>query len=970
MTLLLATKLHQPSPPLKQVQRSHLIQRLNQGLAAGRQITLVSAPAGFGKTTCVSQWVDTLDCPVTWLSLDPADDDPGRFFAYLVAALQKVDATLGREIEGVLRAGELPPIQVIGASLVNDILALAGRFLLVLDDFQVIQDGFILQVLEQLVANLPPALHLVLLTREDPPLPLARLRANNQLTEIRAGDLHFTRRDANDFLKEVMGLSLSPADIDALEDKTEGWIVGLQLAALAVRDRADPSGFIDNLSGSHRFIFSYLTEEVLSRQTEEIQHFLLVTSILDRLSGDVCNALTGRTDGHSVLEWLFNANLFLIPLDDEGGWYRYHHLFADLLAHRRQHTLPDKAIQELHCRASEWLAQNDLLDEAIKHALAGEDYESVASLVEQEARTMMFSGRMNTLRNWLGTLPETSFQTHPRLNIYQAWIELLQEKSDLSEQTLQEKENMLRALPPSPENDQLRVELMVVLCRFVALSGNTSKAIRLAEEALARLVEGDLALRARAHSTLAIAYALEGHAEKAQRAFDECLYLAQAAGNYSLAAHATVVRAMEQCDYGQLREAARSYQSIIDMGVQAGAAPANHAGANKGAAPANHAGANKGAAPANHVGANRGAAPANHVGANRGAAPANHVGANRGAAPANHAGANKVFFPAGLGYIGLASIHLEWNDLETAQDYLEKGMELCRRGVLSGIFTGHTLQARLRQAQGDLEGALEELRSLGHTFQGVDTAGAARQILLKLVMDDLDGASRLAMALKTRLSGESATPQLPPLVSEIAKTLISRVFLAQGEIDSAVQLLDEVQATAEPSVRFGRLIEVYLLRSLALSKQKRGDIPPAALECFQHALDLAEPEGYTLLFLEEGQAVIPLLKAVLNHPPASDRLKHYARQLLDAFPGYGKAVPPLAEPPLEVTGLVEPLTPREMEVLELIAAGDSNQMIAEKLVITIRTVKKHTSNILGKLNVSNRTQAAARARELGLLRTD
>jgi LuxR family maltose regulon positive regulatory protein len=538
---------------------------------------ICKAPAGFGKTTCISEWVSALKLPVTWLSLDPADDDPGRFFAYFVAALQKVNANLGREIEGVLRSGQLPPAEIISVTLINDILELEGRFLLVLDDFHVIQDRFILQVLEQLVGNLPPSLHLVLLTREDPPLPLARLRANNQLTELRAWDLRFTSRDTDRFLNEVMDLSLSQADIDVLEDKTEGWVVGLQLAGLAIRDRADPSGFIDNLSGSHRFIFSYLTQEVLSRQPAEIQHFLLGTSILDRLSGDVCNAVTGRTDGHSVLEWLLNVNLFLIPLDDEGRWYRYHHLFADLLAHRRQHTLPDKAIQELHCRASEWLAGHELPDQAIKHALAGQDYQSAASLVEHEARSMMFSGRVNTLRNWLDTLPEASFQSHPRLNIYRAWIELLHEKSDLSEQALQEKENMLRALPPSPENDQLRVELMVVLCRFVALSGNTSKAIRLAEEALACLSEGDLALRARVHSALATAYVLEGHVKKAQRAFDECLYLAQAAGNYRLAAHTTVVMAMGQCDYGQLHEAARSYQSIIDMGLQAGVATANNA---------------------------------------------------------------------------------------------------------------------------------------------------------------------------------------------------------------------------------------------------------------------------------------------------------------------------------------------------------------------------------------------------------
>jgi len=875
---------------------------LNEGLEFGRQITLVSAPAGFGKTTCISEWVNTLDCPVTWLSLDPADDDPGRFFAYLVAALQKVDDNLGREIEGVLRSGQLPPSEAISTSLSNDILQLEGRFLLVLDDFQVIQDRFILQVLQKLVSNLPQPLHLVLLTREDPPLPLARLRANNQMTEIRVGDLRFTSSEADRFLNEVMGLSLSQADIAVLDDKTEGWIVGLQLAGLSVRDRADPSSFIATLSGSHRFILSYLTEEVLSRQPEEIQSFLLQTSVLDRLSGDLCNAVTGRTDGHSLLEQLFNANLFLIPLDDEQRWYRYHHLFADLLANRLQQTLPADAVQGLHCRASEWLAQNNLLDGAIKHALEGKDYERAASLVEQEARTMMFTGRVSALKNWLEALPEASFQTRPRLNIYRVWIDLLQGKSDLSEQAMQETDNMLRALPPSPENEKLRVELMVALCRFVALSGNTSRAIQLAQEALGYLSEGDLVSRARVNSALSIAYGLEGQAEKSDLAYHKCLHLAQAAGYYTLAAHATMLWAMRHHSYGhgQLREAAKSFQSIIDMGVQSG---------------------------------------------------------------------QKVFFPAGQGYIGLAGIYLEWNDLETAEDYLKQGMELCSQGGLDGVFAGYTIKSRLRQAKGDLEGALEEIHLLEQAFQKGDVISkTARQIQIRLAMGDSEGVSRWAMPLMNMLSSDPAMTRPPLVVLEVIMAILIRVFLAQGEIEKTMQLLDEVQATPEPGRRFGRLIEVYLLRALALQKQNRGNIPPAALECFEHALDLAEPEGYILLFLEEGPAVIPLLKAVLNHPSASDRLKKYARKLLDAFPGYGKPVTPRS--PGKVAGLVEPLTSRELQVLQLVAAGDSNRTIADKLIITVSAVKKHNSNIFGKLNVNSRTQAIARARQLGLLSAD
>ena len=904
---LLATKFYRPAPPSRQVRRPQLVRRLNAGLAAGHQFTLVSAPAGFGKTTCVGEWVNSLTIPAAWLSLDPADDEPVRFFAYFVAALQKVDETIGREMADALShtTGQPPPIEFLLTTLVND-LSQASPFVLVLDDWHVIHETIILKALEQLVANQPANMHLVLVAREDPPLPLARLRANNRMTELRAGDLRFTHDEVDRFLNERMELGLAEAEIAALENRTEGWVVGLQLAALALqaspsaRNHAGRSAFISQLTGSHRYILSYLTEQVLDQQTNEIARFLLQTSILDKLSGDLCDAVTGRTDSAVLLERLFAANLFLVPLDDEQRWFRYHHLFADLLSNRLRQALPDREIEELHDRASRWFEQNDLRDEAIDHVLQGKNYERAALLVEQAAGDMMFAGRANALRNWLAALSPASFQARPRLSIYRLWIDLMQGKSDLSEPALQEDENLLSALPPSPENDRLRVELMVVLCRFAALAGHTVRAIRLAERALAGLPDAERASRARAYSALAIAHFLEGRPEQGEPVFQECLRLAQASGNYSLAAHTLMLLGMGHLNYGRLHEAARSYQNIIDLGAQAG---------------------------------------------------------------------QKVFFPAGQGYIGLAGIYLEWNDLPTAQDYLKRGIELCSQGGLAGVATGHTLTARLLQARGDLQGALAEAR-LAQTIQpGVDPAAVARHILIELALGETAEAARLAHPGFDLLNHN----QLPLLVREELEALLIRVLIAQDELERAMQLLDQLQATAGPGKRSGRILDVYLLRALALYKRQRGIVTPAVRESLQHALALAEPEGYILLFVEEGPALRPLLRAVAAgqahppHPVAPERLRKYAQKLLSAFPTC-PAPGALGSSATAVPGeLVEPLSPRELEVLHLMADGLTYQEVAQHLVVTVNTVRFHVKSIYSKLGVAKRAAALDKARALGLL---
>jgi LuxR family maltose regulon positive regulatory protein len=890
----LHTKLYIPAPRPDVIARPRLTAQLDEG--AARPLTLVCASAGYGKTTLVSQWLSQQHAPAAWLSLDKQDNDPARFWAYVVAALQSVRPQLGQAALAALHSPQAPPLMSVLPGLLEQIGRLRTQLILVLDDYQFIGERAIHETLTFFLDHLPTQMHLVIVTRADPPLPLARLRARNQMVELRAQDLRFTTAEAEAFFDRVAGMSLSAEDVAALDARTEGWIVGLQLAALSMKGIGDATGFVKAFTGSHVYVAEYLVEEVLQQLPEQTQMFLLQTSILGRLNAALCAAVTGREDAQATLAALYKANLFLIPLDSKGQWFRYHHLFADLLINRLRQTLPANAIQELHCRAGAWFAQHDLLDEAIQHALAGKDYEGAVSLVTRVARAMMFSGEVNTLLRWLAALPEESYQRHPSLGVYRTWIDLLQGRIDLSEQALQAKEEMLNVLPPSPENDALRAELMAILCRFVALAGNTARAIRFAQETLKYLSPGDLALRARADSALALAYGMEGRAEQAERAYRACLSESQASGNYSLAAHTTmlVAQGMQQY-YGRLHEAAARFQSIVDMGAQAGQA---------------------------------------------------------------------VFFPAGQGYVGLASVHLEWNDLDIAEDYLNQGIELCRQGGLDGVFMGCTIKSRLRQAKGDLAGAQEEMHRLEQAFPRAALSHVAldRWVRLGLAMGDIESVSRWVTPLTGMLKAGQTAALFPSLVLDSIKTTLARVYVAQGDLEQATHLLDELQATAGPGRRFGCMIEVHLLRAQVLQGQEQGPVLPAARECLSQALELAEPEGYVTLFREEGPWIIPGLNALLRHPAMSDRLKQYARRLLDVFPASDTqaALGPVAD-------LVEPLTARELEVLRLIAAGDSNQVIAAKLVITVSAVKKHASNIFGKLNVNSRTQAVARARRLGLL---
>lgn len=568
---LLATKLHQPYLPSRYIQRPFLTQQLNEGLASGSRLTLVSAPAGFGKSTCIIAWLAGQERPAAWLSLDPADDDPARFFSYFLAALQKIDGNIGREIENALQSGQLPPLELLMVALVNDTLKMNRKFFLVLDDFQVIHDAAVLKSLEILLNKQPENMHLILVTREDPPLPLARLRANHQMTEIRAGDLRFSVAETGRFLSEVMALYLTETDTAALTERTEGWVVGLQLAGLSMRGRADSSSFIASLSGSHRYILSYLTEEVLNDQPQEIQAFLLQTSIMEQLSGNLCDTLTGRADSSALLERLFSANLFLISLDDVGQWYRYHHLFADLLqAHLRQIS-PVEQITMLHQRAAGWFEQHGFANEAVQHALAAGDFESLARLIEQNASAMITRGELATIMRWTEALPGEWLRDHPQILIAKAWALTLAGAVRQVEPLLQQAEAQIKSEGDTPSARELLGNAAAIRAFFAMLAAGYPQALELAGRAEELLPQSSTQARSMLPYTLGASYRGQGDYEKAIEAFSRLAQMGELNGDLITWATGMTEVVNTRRMQGRLREANETCRQALQKMTARGA---------------------------------------------------------------------------------------------------------------------------------------------------------------------------------------------------------------------------------------------------------------------------------------------------------------------------------------------------------------------------------------------------------------
>jgi LuxR family maltose regulon positive regulatory protein len=903
-TPILATKLYVPPPRPKVVPRPRLIEWLNQGLH--RKLTLISAPAGFGKTTLVSAWVAGFDRPVAWLSLDEADNDPIRFLAYLVAALRTVAPDIGEGVLGVLQSLQLPPIEPILTSLLNEITTIPDNFVLVLDDYHVIDAKPVDHALTFLLEHMPPQMHLVIASREDPQLPLARLRARDQLTELRVTDLRFTPSEAAAFLNPAMGLDLSAEDISALETRTEGWIAGLQLAAITLQGHQAPASFIKSFTGSSRFIIDYLAEEVLERQPEEVRAFLLRTSILERMCAPLCDEVLNVSSeaaplvgplqlisSQAMLEKLDRSNLFIVPLDNERRWYRYHHLFADLLRQRLHESVHQnsasstrdgrESVAVLHIRASQWYEDNGLEIEAFHHAVAANDVERAERLIEGDGVPLHFRGAGAPVLSWLESLPAPVLNARPPLWVTYASALMMTGQHTAVEEKLQAAEAALQGTESDDKSRDLVGRIASMRATVAVMQHDVETIIAQSRRALEHLHPNNLPLRTAANYTLGYAYQLQGDRAAARRAYAEVISISKSFGDSIYTTAATLCLGQVQETENQLSLAAETYRRVL---LLAGDPP-------------------------------------------------------RPIACEAH--------------LGLARIYYEWNDLEAAEQHGQQCLQLTRQMDSVDTFAAcEVFLAHLKLARGDVSGAVAVLHEAEefvhqHNFEFRMPDIAAAQVLTLLRQGNLTEAARLAQMHKLPFSQ-------------------ARVHLAQGDPATALALLEPLRHEAEARGWQDERLKVMVLQAVALYTNGEKD---KAVQLLFDALALAEPGGLIRIVVDEGTLMPQLLTEAATHGMMPD----YIGTLLAAFEADKPAKPksedksylPPAAPAASAQPLIEPLSQRELEILQLITRGLSNHEISERLFLALSTVKGHNRIIFGKLQVQRRTEAVARAQELGLL---
>jgi len=881
---LLTTKLYAPAWRSDLVSRPRLVEQLQTGI--DRKLTLISAPAGFGKTTVLGEWVSSCGRPVAWFSLNEADSDTSRFLTYLIAALQRVSVATGVGILSALRSPQPPSLEAMLTVLLSEISTFPDKFLLVLDDYHLIDSHPIDQGLMFLIGHLPPQMHLVIATRADPRLPLARLRSEGQLTELRAADLRFTASEAASFLNQVMDLHLSADNVAALEQRTEGWIAGLQLAAISMRGHDDAAGFIASFTGNHRFVLDYLVEEVLHQQPESVQDFLLRTSILERMCGPLCDAVLGTTAASSqeTLDYLEQANLFVVPLDDERRWRRYHHLFAELLRkrlHQRASTGDSRYTPtELQSRASVWFEEQGLESEALHYAAAANDVARAEWLIEGRGTPLYARGGVGVVLNWLESLPAPVLDARPSLLVMFATALSVAGYLTQAEQKLRAAEAALAHIEPgeAPQNLLARIASMRSLLALMAGDPQEIESL-IAQSRQSPDAQHSDALRfkfgrssAVAHWKLGLAHQLQGNRDEARAAHTEAIRASEATANAHVTILATTCLGRIEEYENKLALAVETYQRVLDL-----------------------------------------------------------VGEPPGPVACE-------------AHVGLARIHYEWNDLDAAQRHGHLSVQLARQIEISNFVPSEVFLSRLMLAQGDSAGASA---LLAKTDQSV------REGMFWVRVPEVASA-RIQVLLYQGNVAEAA------LVAEAHDLPMgrARVHLAQGDPSAALAVLKPWRHHVGAKGWIEELLGAMVLEAITYHALDQLD---SALQVLEEVLALAEPAGRIRLFLDEGKPMVSLLTEAV----ARGIQPEYAGQLIAlSTPGLPRpSVSSLPDPHL----LAEPLSPRELEVLQLIAQGLSNRDIADRLYVALDTVKGHNRKIFGKLDVQSRTEALARARELHLL---
>lgn len=889
---ILATKLYIPPPRSHIVQRPHLLELLNEGLSSGRKLTLISAPAGYGKTTLISSWLKERQIPSAWLSLDGGDNNPICFLQYLIATLSPLSSGIEAEAPGMLQGNQPPQFENIINLLVNELTSLPRPFILVLDDLHVIQSEFVLKIIAYLLEHLPPQMHLALLSRTDPLLPLSRLRARNQLTDIRADQLRFTHDEIAAFLNDVMGLALSADDLSAMETRTEGWIATLQLAALSMQGSKDIHGFISAFTGSHHYVMDYLVEEVLGLQSKKVGDFLMQTSILDQMCGSLCESVVDAdpqepVNGQAMLEALERMNLFVIPLDDERRWYRYHHLFAEMLKKRLEQHFPD-SLPRMHQRASQWFEQNGLVPEAVRHSLTGGDQDRVIQLIEQNGAILLISGEYHALSNWIKAVDSRS-QTHPWIHIIQAWLFILTGQPERSEEVLQIAEKLISPIEADAKTRIMLGAIATGRAYRSFINGDTNRTAAFARQAMEYLYDVDLvsrSIRSIAISLLGDACLMNGELEEARQAYTEAKRIGQAAGDIHVVMVVSCSLSRVYMEQGLLHQAAEILAEALQMATRPD---------------------------------------------------------------------GKKMVIAGEVYAELSQVSYEWNNLDTTLEQVHSCIALCQQWGYRGFqAVGSVMLALLEQVQGHPEAALEAMHiaenlTREHHF-AFRYAVWVKYTLVRLwiTQGNLEKASHIVQESGVTIKDEIS------FLRELEFLALLRLLLAKGDYEASLILSRRILKKAETARQIRRMIEVLVLQALIFQGRKDLD---QALTALKNALSLAKPESYIRTFVDEGEPMVRLLHLARSRQIETE----YVTELLSAMEKVAGKTQHPAQP------LITPLTAREVEVLKLIEAGHSNQDIANHLVISMPTVKRHISNIYTKLGAKSRTQAIAIGKELKLI---